>query len=168
MCVLLVSDYSDALDDARISQISGQIEELVFAARMAYRPIAFLHRKSGSGFGPFGVRIGRYDPVFTMSDCGAMISDGLAEFIVRHSVKPIQLAGVATARQFSRLSEIFKRAGLTTQMARRSILLLEDAAPMGRPLCDGAVQLSEYGPFICEETACAASRKNQSTRWPRA
>lgn len=168
MCVLVISDHSDALDDASLAQVSGQIGELVCTARMTYRPVAFLHRKDGSGFGRFGLRIGRYDPIFTMSDCGDLLSAGLTEFIVRHADGPIQLAGVAMHRQFSRLSEILRRAGLSTLIEARSTLMLSELAIAQEAQCEGAIQLSEYGPFICGESTCAASRKNQSTRWPRA
>lgn len=164
MCVLVVSDYPPALDAACLSQVSAHIGELVCFARMDQRPVAFLHQRDGSGFGSMGIRIGRYDPIFTMSACGDVLSAGLAEFIVRNARQPIQLAGIATAPCFSRLRRSLDRSGYATEMDQTSTLILNDRINATHTLCDHAFQLSEYGPFICGDTACAASRKNQSTR----
>ncbi len=168
MCVLVVSDYPPALDAACLSQVSTHIGELICFARMEQRPIAFLHHRDGSGFGGMGIRIGRYDPIFTMSASGDVLSAGLAEFIVRNARQPIHLAGIATAPCFSRLRRILDRSGYAIEMDQRSTLILNDGINATHTLCDHAFQLSEYGPFICGDTARAASRKNQSTRWPSA
>ena len=169
MCVLVVSDYPPALDAACLSRVSVHIGERVCFARMEQRPVAFLHHRDGSGFGGMGVRIGRYDPIFTMSACGSVLSAGLTEFIVRNAAQPIHLAGIATVRCFSRLRRILERSGYSIEMDPKSTLMLNAGINAAHPLCgDSAYQLSEYGPFICGDTVCAASRKNQSTRWPSA
>ena len=164
MCILVISDYSDVGYDPRLAQISREISDLVCSARIESRSIAFLQRKGGSGFGALGLRIGRYDPIFILSDRGDFISDGLVEFILRHSVQPIQLAGVATAPRVSRLEQMFRCAGLAVQIAPRCALILDTPANANQAHQHSGIQLSEYGPFVCDESACAASRKNQSTR----
>ena len=168
MCLLVISDFSATLKDVRFAQISSHISGLVCSARLGNKPVAFLHRKNGSGFGQLGVRIGRYDPIFAMSECGNGMPAGLAEFIVRHAAQPIQLAGIAAAGQFARLREIFQRAGFASEVEAQSTLMLEAFARGSDARAINAIQLSEYGPFTCGDSACAASRKNQSTRWPRA
>ncbi len=168
MCVLVVSDYSDTLDRGRLAEISSHISAVVCTARLEHRSVAFLHRKGGSGFGHLGVRIGRYDPIFTMSACGRVMSAGLAEFVVRRAAQPIQLAGIAAAIQFTRLRDMFQKAGYASQIHPQSILMLDAFAHMPEAHDHDAIQLSEYGPFLCVDSACAASRKNQSTRWPSA
>lgn len=168
MCVLVVSDYPDTLDPGRLAEISSHISALVCDARLEHRSVAFLHRKDGSGFGHFGLRIGRYDPIFTMSACGNVISAGLAEFVVRRAAQPIRLAGVASAAQFRRLRDMFQMAGYASQIESRSTLMLDAFAHLPEAHDYEAVQFSEYGPFLCGDSACAASRKNQSTRWPSA
>lgn len=168
MCVLVVSDYSDTLDRGRIADISSQISALVCDARLEHRSVAFLYRKGGSGFGQFGVRIGRYDPVFAMSACGSVMSAGLADFVVRRAAQPIQLSGVAAAAQFKRLRDLFQTAGYASQIDPQSTLMLDAFAHMPEAHDHNTIQLSEYGPLLCGDSACAASRKNQSTRWPSA
>ena len=149
MCVLVVSDYSDALDRGRLAEISSHISALVCDARLEHRSVAFLHRKGGSGFGHFGVRIGRYDPIFTMSSCGTVMSAGLADFVVRRAGQPVQLSGVAAAAQFNRLRDMFQTAGYASQIDPQSILMLDAFAHMTEARHHDAIQLSEYGPFLC-------------------
>jgi|GEM_PF-3011673 len=133
MCVLVLSNYFEAIDPIAASKVSTQIDELINHARVEQRPVAFLQCKDGRGFGGLGVRVGRYEPIFVLPERGAQLPSGLIEFIVRHAGASIELAGVAAERQFQRLQDTLQRSGYSTRMARETTLIVSDA-PRGSEL----------------------------------
>ena len=127
MCVLVLSHYFEALDPLAASNVSVQIGELIDRARVDQQAVAFLQCKDGSGFGRLGVRVGRFEPIFLLPQKGSKLPHALIEFIVRHAGASIELAGVATWRQFARLQETLQRSGYTTRMARATTLIVSEA-----------------------------------------
>jgi hypothetical protein len=133
MCVLVLSNYFEAIDPLAASRVSTQIDELINRARVDQRAVAFLQCKEGRGFGGLGVRVGRYEPIFVLPERGAKLPSGLIEFIVRHAEASIEIAGVAAWRQFQRLQDTLQRSGYATMMARETTLIVSDA-PRGNEL----------------------------------
>ena len=168
MCLLVISNCSEKLDQARVHDASQRINTLIDQARIARRPLAFLQGTEGVSFDGIGLRIGRYEPIFTARDFGCALPSGLIDFIVGRAVDEIQLAGVATHYSFERLQGVLHRSGYTTMMGAKSVLLVDkmDADDVNGAF--GPPQLIKNDPFTDELIVRSASMKNQSTRWPNA
>ena len=165
MCLLVISNCFEAPDRDQLHDISENINALIDRARVARRPLAFLQGPEGVSFDGIGLRIGRYEPIFTVGDFGGTLPSGLIDFIVGRSERQIQLAGVAEFSRFERLRRLLRRCGYTATMDFESVLFVDQIC------ADGAMdlpQLMENDPFTKGLIARSASKKNQSTRWPNA
>ena len=168
MCILVLSNFCDALDQTAASEVSCEIGLLIDRARVDRRAVAFIQRKDGSSFGRLGVRIGRYEPIFTLCETDGNLPYGLTEFIVRHAGASIELAGFAARDQFEGLSQTLQRSGYSTSIAPETSFMVSDEILCTQPSCRCQDQWSGYDPLNCAELSCLASRKNHSTFWPRA
>lgn len=168
MCLLVISNYFERLDPSRLLYSSVRINELVDAARVKNQPVAFLQGLNGASFDSIGVRIGRYEPIFTVCDVGRALPSGLIDFVVAHAASQIQLAGVAALNQFERCVHALHRSGYAAVIEAESVLFVDgdwgDKAKALRCLS----QFMENDAFTLRPFAGAASMKNQSTRWPNA
>lgn len=168
MCLLVISNWSEKLDLARRLDVSKRINGLIDQARVARQPLAFLQGTKGVSFDGIGLRIGRYEPIFTASDFGGTLPSGLIDFIVGSAAHEIQLAGVASFNSFERLLGVLHRSGYTTVISAKSVLFVDK---LDEDNVNGAFelpQLIENDPFTEGLVVRSASMKNQSTRWPNA
>jgi hypothetical protein len=168
MCLLVISNWSEKLDLARRLYVSRKINALIEQARVAQRPLAFLQGTKGVSFDGIGLRIGRYEPIFTASDFGGTLPSGLIDFIVGSAAREIQLAGVASFYSFERLLGVLHRSGYTTMIGVKSVLFVDKIGADDVYGAYGPPQLIENDPFTEGLVVRSASMKNQSTRWPNA
>ena len=168
MCLLVISNCNETLDPSRLISVSARINALIDHARVEQRPLAFLQSTHGTSFDGIGIRIGRYEPMFTVRDHGHALPSGLIDFIVGHAASQIQLAGVSALHQFERLGWVLHRSGFTTKIDAECVLFTDNACRHG--VADGfnSHQLIENDPFTVSPFVRRASMKNQSTRWPSA
>ena len=167
MCLLVISNWSEKLDPARLD-VSRRINALIEQARVAQRPLAFLRGTKGVSFDDIGLRIGRYEPIFTANDFGCTLPSGLIDFIVDGAASEIQLAGVASLYSFERLQDVLHRSGYTTIIGAKSVLFVDKVEADDVNGAYGPPQLIENDPFTWGLFVRSASMKNQSTRWPNA
>ncbi len=165
MCLLVISNCCEPLDRRRLFNVSERINALIDQARVAQRPLAFLQGTEGLSFDGIGLRIGRYEPIFTVSDFGGTLPSGLIDFIVGRAEREIQLAGVAALSTFERLQRLLHHCGYSTVIGAESALFEDQAYANGEI---GPSQLMVNDPFTGRLVARSASMKNQSTRWPNA
>ena len=111
MCLLIISDYVDALEPKQVQDVSLALHKCIARARMGGRPVGFVQRRRGAGFEALNVRIGRYEPVFAASDMAATLPPALIDFVVARMPSHIELAGVAQAQTFARYESVFRGAG---------------------------------------------------------
>lgn len=168
MCLLVISNCSEKLDRARLQDASQRINALIDQARVARRPLAFLQGTEGVSFDGIGLRIGRYEPIFTARDFGCSLPSGLIDFIVGRAAGEIQLAGVATLHSFECLQSVLHRSGYTTMISARSALFVDKIGADNVSGAFGPPQLIENDLFTEGLIVRSASMKNQSTRWPNA
>lgn len=168
MCILVLSNFCAALEQSAASQVSSKIGQLIDRARFDRRAVAFIQRKDGSSFGRLGVRIGRYEPIFTLCNPGGKLPYGLTEFIVRHAGTSIELAGIGARDQFEGLRNTLQRSGYSTRFAPETTFMAAEEILCRDLNCQCQDQWSGYDPLNCAELSCLASRKNHSTFWPTA
>lgn len=145
-----------------------QISKLINAARISMRPLAYLQSSNGMSFDDLGVRIGRYEPVFTIPSIGEALPSRLIDFIVGNAANQVQLAGVAARSQFEHFGLILLRSGFTTTIESQSALMLDGLQDDDANRVQMLSQFMENDPFTANPFAWSASMKNQSTRWPNA
>lgn len=168
MCILVLSHFCTALDQTAASRVCLEIAQLIDRARVDRRAVAFIQRKDGVSFGRLGVRIGRYEPIFTLCEPGGKLPYGLTEFIVQHAGACVELAGIAARHQFEGLSDTLRRSGYATNIAAKTSLWVSGEIHCRDFSCQCQDQWSGYDPLNCAELSCFASKKNHSTFWPRA
>ena len=164
MCILVLCHFNALRDHTEVSHVSVRLADFVDQARVDCRPIGFLQYRDSAGFDRMGIRIGRYEPLFNNPLCGSVLPDGLMEFVARHMHGSVQLAGVAPWQTFQRLFEIFTRSDVPTILDSNVSVMVTDPADSAAQSGSSAFQLNEYDP---RSFRGAASRKNQSARWPR-
>lgn len=123
MCVLVISNYFETPDPGHLVCVSTRINEVIDDARVNRRRVAFIQYQNGSGFNAIGVKVGRYEPVFTAGRGDAALSAGLIEFIVRYATTEIDLAGVASLREFERIRGSLRRSGYATKIDPRAAIM---------------------------------------------
>jgi len=168
MCLLVVSNYFEKLDPTHLLCVSGRLNAVINEARVDERPVAFLQSQNGASFDSVGVRIGRYEPIFTADDHDNTIPSGLIDFIVGQAANQIQLAGVAALSQFERLGRALHRSGYSTKIEAETTLLVGSVWSGNASRFDSLSQFSENDAFTASPLVWSASMKNQSTRWPNA
>ncbi|MEL7109176.1 MAG: hypothetical protein AAGJ68_15275 [Pseudomonadota bacterium] len=164
MCVLIISNFLRALDHARFVEVSKSVQARIDEARLQQRAVAFVQNHQSAGFDEMGVRIGRYDPIFRMQACEDTLPTGLTDFIVRHSPMRVSVLGMTTRQQFLRITQTLGQAGISAG-GEANAILLSAGAPAPAKQQD---QFNEYDALAWRRWDGSASKKNQSTRWPRA
>ncbi len=147
MCLLVISNCLEKLDRSRLSGVSTEINKVISAARLEMRPLAFLQSSNGMSFDELGVRIGRYEPIFTIRGHRETLPSGLIDFVVRNATNQIQLAGVAVLSHFDQLSAILLKSGYTTTIEQESVLMLDSSPVPDADGVQGSSQLMEYDTF---------------------
>lgn len=168
MCILVISNLLRVLDHSRFVQVSKSVQDRIDEARLKQRPVAFVQNDQSAGFDEMGVRIGRYDPIFRMRACEDVLPDGLTDFIVRQSPRRVSVLGMTTRQQFSRIIRALNLAGIPAGGEANAILLAKGPANLTNGQSDPPDQFNEYDPLMWSRREGSASKKNQSTRWPRA
>jgi len=168
MCLLVISNYFEKLDPSRLLCVSRRVNELINGARVDGRPLAFLQSQNGASFDSVGIRIGRYEPIFTTCDRGEMMPSGLIDFIVRHAANQVHLAGVAALSQFEQLGHALHRSGYTAVIEAETTFLAGSARSGDASGVGSLHQFKENDAFTGSPLIWSASIKNQSTRWPNA
>ena len=164
----MINTSVEPLDKRQLARVSMRLKKLINAARAELRPLAFLHGAHGNSFDELGLRIGRYEPVFTARVGDDIMPAGLIEFIVGQAGQQVQIAGIAALEQFERLGQIFQRSGYSATIAERSVMFLNAASKDERHRRQALFQLMENDAFTASPVDLSASLKNQSTRWPNA
>ncbi len=112
MCLLVVCHHAGRLDPLRLASVSKTLSNVIDAARVDRRPVAYIQKRQGVGFDGLGVRIGRYEPVFGTSETEDILPDGLIDFILSTSDSRISLAGFADWAKFEEFRTVLTNAGL--------------------------------------------------------
>ena len=115
MCLLVLCDTPSGMEPSGLSKLHARIDD----ARVSQRPIAFVHNQQGEGLSKLGIRIGRYEPIFSSE---MNLPDGLIDFIVANSGRKVRLDGVAERNLFERVRSVLVRAGLSAELDRSALL----------------------------------------------
>ena len=115
MCLLVLSASKRAPDPSGLTRLHERIDD----ARVSQQPVAFVQHHNSEGLNELGIRIGRYEPIFSAE---RNLSDGLIDFILSSSVRQVSLAGVADVKLFEQIRSILTRAGLAAELDRAAIL----------------------------------------------
>lgn len=121
MCLLVVCHHVGRLDPVRLESVSEVLSDVIDAARVDRRPVAYIQKRQGVGFDGLGVRIGRYEPVFGTSETEGILPDGLIDFIVSNAPSRISLAGFADWAKFEEFKSVLTRAGLRASIDAAAI-----------------------------------------------
>lgn len=108
------------LDPSGLSKLGNKLRRRIDDARVAQRPVAFVHDRKGIGLSGLGLRIGRYEPIFNNAEFS--LPEGLIDFIVSNSDPEISLAGIAELNHFEELQSVLTRSGFPTRLDRSAIL----------------------------------------------
>ena len=107
---------TDKLDPAQRHLVSETLTNVIDDARVEQRPVAYVRESKGFGFHSFGLKIGRYEPVFGTAESDRMLPDGLIDFIMKSGMREIRLAGFADWAQFEKIKSVLSRAGLNANI----------------------------------------------------
>ena len=125
MSLLVISDYRGAPERSRLDKVSKCLRDRIDAERSAQGSVGFVQRRNGAGFEALGIRIGRYEPVFSTYDLSGKFPAALIDFIVTAAPIRIELAGIAAPSVFSRYRSILGRAGYEVRYCLGAILPID-------------------------------------------
>lgn len=108
------------LEPSGLTELSNELRRRIDDARVAQRPVAFVHDRQGIGLNGLGLRVGRYEPIFNNAEFS--LPEGLIDFIVSSQDSEISLAGIAELDQFEELQSVLTRSGFPTRLDRSAIL----------------------------------------------